>query len=266
MRCTGFCISETIQLPQIMLYFQKQNKQCRISKDAVIVSLGDKKTQREIICFSYGAIVFWGLTKEEEELYLKEINLRTPSAKLYPAREEDHFHFEYGKKFGILEDVIILPSKEFDIKLAVSHGIAQSIKLSVFEQKIQRKVQDAKLLPETLQKKGKISLSRKKTLKQMGDIFVEKNNVNLHTDILDTPDYFWAHPEREEFYQKIISYLDLKQRVDVLNRRMNVLNDLYEMLNTQLNHSHSSKLEWTIIILIVIEVVLAILRDIFHLI
>jgi uncharacterized Rmd1/YagE family protein len=59
-------------------------------------------------------------------------------------------------------------------------------------------------------------------------------------------------------------YLDVNKRVDILNRRLNLLHELFGILSDALNHQHSARLEWTIIVLIVIEVVLGLMRDIFH--
>ncbi len=60
-------------------------------------------------------------------------------------------------------------------------------------------------------------------------------------------------------------YLEIERRVNVLNQRLTVLKELFDMLNNEINHKHSSRLEWTIIWLIVIEVALALSSDIFHL-
>jgi uncharacterized Rmd1/YagE family protein len=43
-----------------------------------------------------------------------------------------------------------------------------------------------------------------------------------------------------------------------------VIHELFEMLGNELNHQHSSRLEWTIIGLIVMEVFLTLLRDVFR--
>ena len=98
----------------------------------------------------------------------------------------------------------------------------------------------------------------------MGELFIERNTININTEILDTPEFFWEYPELETFYRKTASYLEVSKRADVLNRRLNVIHELFEILRNELNHQYSSRLEWTLIVLIVIEVVLAVLRDIFH--
>lgn len=62
------------------------------------------------------------------------------------------------------------------------------------------------------------------------------------------------------------NYLDVRNRVEILNQRLDIIHDLFEVLGTELNHVHSNRLEWTIICLIVIEVIIALLRDVFHII
>ena len=58
----------------------------------------------------------------------------------------------------------------------------------------------------------------------------------------------------------IANHLDLETRIEVLNQRLDIVHDLFEMLGNELNHQHSSKLEWIIIWLIVIEVVMSIVH------
>ena len=41
----------------------------------------------------------------------------------------------------------------------------------------------------------------------------------------------------------------------VLNQRLDILKELFDMLSNEMHNNHSNKLEWIVIILIVIEVV-----------
>ena len=99
----------------------------------------------------------------------------------------------------------------------------------------------------------------------MGELFIERNSINLHLDVLDAPEFFWEYPEMEPLYKMMSNYLDIKSRVEVLNQRLDVVHELFEMLGNELNHQHSSRLEWTIICLIVIEVLLTVSRDLLKL-
>ena len=97
----------------------------------------------------------------------------------------------------------------------------------------------------------------------MGELFLERATINLHLDALDTPEFFWEYPELEPLYKMITVYLDVQTRVEVLNKRLDILHELLEVLGNELNLQHSSRLEMTIIWLIIFEVVLTLLRDVF---
>ncbi|RUS19030.1 hypothetical protein BC938DRAFT_475831 [Jimgerdemannia flammicorona] len=55
-------------------------------------------------------------------------------------------------------------------------------------------------------------------------------NVNLVSNILDTPEIFWSEPALEPLYSAIRGYLEISQRVELLNQRVAVISDLLDML------------------------------------
>lgn len=213
--------------------------------------------------FPYGSLVCWGIPKERELQLLEELK---PFEENPNEIETDEFTYIYGEPPKIVEDEIILPNHDILTKAAISHGIAQSVKLGTFEIAIQKTYNQSKNLPEELVRYGSISLSKKEIRRKMGELFIERSNINLHVDALDTPEFFWEYPELEFLYVMTAKYLDLETRVEVLNHRLDVVHELFEMLGSELNHQHSSRLELIIILLIVSEVSLTLMRDVFRII
>lgn len=263
MRCIAYCTCANYELAQLFQFFQASGA-IQISRNVVHLQPKDEKgAKRDIFFFSFGTAVFWGFKQEEEKKFLSVVK---PFAKEPIGRYElDEFSFAYGSKMAIVEDEILLPKKDFLIKLAISYALVQSVKLTVFESAIEKTIENSKQIPKNLADRGRISLSRKQTSRKIGQLYLERNYINLHSDILDIPEFFWDHAELEPFYRKTIHYLDVTKRVDLLNRRLTLLHELFEILGNELNHRHSSRLEWTIIILILIEIALAISRDLLHL-
>jgi len=264
MRCTGYCTASSYDITRLFQHLHPQGSS-QLYRDLIHTQAKEERRSKgDIFYFSYGVVVCWGFTVEEEHQILAA--LRDFERESNPKPELDEFTFVYGDNMKIEEDEIILQNKNILTKLAISHGIAQSVKLTIFEDLIKKTIDLTKHLPSDLAKKGKIPLSRKEISQKMGELFMERNFINLHSEILDTPEFFWEHPELEPFYRRTSHYLDVSKRVEVLNKRLNVVHELFEILSNELNHQHSSRLEWTIIFLIVIEVVIALLRDLFHLI
>ncbi len=256
MRCTNYCTASSYKIPALFEFLQTKGP-TQLFKDVVHIEVKENNIAKgDVFYFSYGVTVCWGLNDAEETLFLSYAQPfeKHPSHKT----ERDDFSYVYGDTPKIVEDEITLQDKDVLTKLAISHGLAQSVKLTIFEALIQETITQTKYLPKELAGSGKISLSRKEMSKKMGEIFINRNFINLHADILDIPEFFWNYPELEPFYKMSAHYLDISKRVDTLNKRLSVVHELFEILSGQLNHQHSARLEWTIIILIVIEVCLAI--------
>lgn len=262
MRCTTYCTAASFEIPKLFQFLSAQYP-TQIFRDVIHVEMKEGKNgPSDLFWFPYGVTVFWGMTEEEEmeALCLGKGFERDPRKK----PEIDEFTYVYGNNMRIEEDEISLQNKDILTKVAISHGIAQSVKLITFEELIQGTIDGTKFLSKDLAEKGKIPLSRKEIAKKMGMLFLERSFITLHSEILDTPEFFWNYPELEIFYRKSVHYLDVSKRVEILNKKLAVIHELLEILTGELNHQHSSRLEWTIIILIVIEVCLVLLKDFFH--
>jgi uncharacterized Rmd1/YagE family protein len=262
MRCTSYCTAESYDIPRLLQVLQEKGS-AHLYRDVIHTQeKEEKKVKGEVFYFAFGAVVLWGYSQEEEARILSFLKKFERGHLSKP--EIDEFTFSLGEAMRIEEDEIVLQNKSIWTKLAVSHGLAQSVKLTIFEETIQKTIEHTKHLPSDLARRGKIFLSRREISRKMGELFIERNFINLHTEVLDTPEFFWEHPELEPFYRRTAHYLDITKRIEILNKRLTVVHELFEILSNELNHQHSSRLEWTIIILIVIEVILAVLRDIFH--
>jgi len=100
-----------------------------------------------------------------------------------------------------------------------------------------------------------VSLSRTQLAKERGRVYLEKSHIILQFNLLDTPEFIWEYPELEHYYLALSRYLEITPRATVLENRLEVIQELLQMMADEQKHSHSSMLEW-IIIIIAIEIVL----------
>ncbi|GMF04197.1 unnamed protein product [[Candida] boidinii] len=109
-------------------------------------------------------------------------------------------------------------------------------------------------------------MTREEIMKSIGELFILRININLHGSVLDSPELMWSEPTLEPIYQATRGYLEINQRVTLLNQRLEVISDLLQMLKEQLGHSNDEYLELIVIILIAAEVVISIINIIVDLI
>ena len=78
--------------------------------------------------------------------------------------------------------------------------------------------------------------------------------------------FFWEDDEWLPLYLRAAKYLEIDRRAEVLNKRLDIIKELFDMLASELHNNHSNKLEWIVIILIMIEVFFQVVQLIvFHL-
>ncbi|KAK2768525.1 hypothetical protein FQN54_000381 [Arachnomyces sp. PD_36] len=227
----------------------------------------------EMFVFSYGVVVFWNFTEKQEKDVLADLSFSTSpttgaplSLATVPLASEDfeteEFHFEYSTEISrprVYNDMITLRSGDHMIKLAISHGIAQSTKLSFFEENMSREMAEAKDVPRRLALTGHLGMKREEVFRIMGRLFKSRVEVNLSSNMLDVPNFFWdSEPTLHPLYIAVREYLEIKPRIQVLNERCRVFLDLIEILSDSIADSQMSRQTWIIIILIAISIVVTI--------
>ncbi|KAL5343713.1 hypothetical protein BJX70DRAFT_120384 [Aspergillus crustosus] len=223
----------------------------------------------EMFVFSYGVVVFWNFTAKQERDILADLAFATSAATgnpitlaTLPLQEEDfeteEFHFEYSTEIArprVYNDMITLRSGDHMIKLAISHGIAQSTKLCFFEEVMARQMAEAKDVPRRLAMTGKLGLKREEVFRILGKLFKSRVEVNLSSNVLDVPNFFWeSEPTLYPLYNAVREYLEIKPRIQVLNERCRVFLDLAEILSDSIADSRTSHQTWIIIVLIIISI------------
>ncbi|KAF4676508.1 hypothetical protein FOL47_005944, partial [Perkinsus chesapeaki] len=89
---------------------------------------------------------------------------------------------------SIVNDDIHLSTDGVYERLAYSYAFLQSVKLDSFEWSIDRTIQGTRNIPENLARTGKIGIGITEVTKKMGELFVQRSNINPHSDVLDTPE------------------------------------------------------------------------------
>eukprot|EP01135_Chromosphaera_perkinsii_P011927 Nk52_evm44s2531 gene=Nk52_evmTU44s2531 len=140
-------------------------------------------------------------------------------------------------------------------KYAFSNGLQLSVKLGIWENLLDEYIKSMGEIPRRLKDEEPLGLSRKQILKKTGELLYFRHNINLLSDLLDTPDFYWDRPELESYFNLMYKNLDLKDRTQVINNKLTYSHELAEVLRTHLEEKHSLKLEWCIIGLITVEVV-----------
>jgi uncharacterized Rmd1/YagE family protein len=166
------------------------------------------------------------------------------------------FYYKKGEVFNITnKNRISIESNDINEILSIAYALGQHSILSHYENEVATTIEETKKIPIEMRDKGQINLSKKEISRNIGLIFMRRSAVNLNSDILDTPEIFWEQKsEMDVFYSTIRNYLQIDKRVGILDRRMKILKELYDVMNNEIKTQGKFRLEWIVVYLIVIEI------------
>lgn len=231
--------------------------------------VGDSSTS-SVFYFDFGVVVFWQLSKEIEQYILREVAQPCMVAPLPPEqRETDRMRVQYtsAPKHHIENDLLALHYRFADdpqIKLAISFALAQSTKLSQLEERTRALGRQLSRLPVSMAQTGDIPVSERQIMKYLGDLFLVQQAVNLLGRVLDTPDSITAAPDHiGSLYKSVAEYLEIHGRVQLLNDRFSVMQELLDILRSHAQKSYYSRLEAAVMWLVGICAVVAVFQLVF---
>ncbi len=135
MDCRAYCTATSYQL-KILYDNLKGSFKPTLFRDVIHIPVQEKEIRGDVFYFPYGVTVCWGLSQESCYAYLDKVKdfEHQPLEEI----ETDEFTFTIGDTSKIVEDEIILPNDDVLVHLAISHGLAQSVKLGAFENALRR--------------------------------------------------------------------------------------------------------------------------------
>ncbi|EKE73019.1 RMD1 family protein [Gallaecimonas xiamenensis] len=254
--CFSYCLGDRFDLDILPPLLAAEGHVLRI-KDALQVQLASGL----VFAFDYGVLVCWGLDRDASQALCQRLQKAVQGPIKATVDEISFATNSQLDRLHIQHDHFQFPTDAPLAKLAVSHALAQSVKLEAFEEQVVANIRDTSAIPETLAAKGKIRLPRRRLAILRGRLYLAKSRVNLHFDLLDKPDFFWDHTELDPYYDLSRANQELDSRLTILNKRLEVIGELLEILADEEHHKHSSFLEWIIIWLISIEILIFIFHD-----
>ncbi|MCA0132549.1 RMD1 family protein [Winogradskyella alexanderae] len=211
-------------------------------------------TDKFIYIFQYGMICCFNLSQKEIEaqfLLLKPICrnyiLDKISEKLDVEVKKDVLEVGFNK--------VVLPKLDEVMLRLVMLNASQSVALNRYAELTENLLQETNTHTNYLERKGKLDISGHKLKRFIGKTLNIKNRISENLYIFDSPEITWEDEKLNRLNSELKKTFDLKDRYHYIHDRIEIIKENLELFKDIMDHSESSRLEWIIIILILVEVV-----------
>jgi uncharacterized Rmd1/YagE family protein len=215
------------------------------------------------VLFRYGAIVFFGLDPVEEASFLSYLKPWVVEPFSVPETEEAILKRVSDRNEPLADDGIIwLPDFTVERLQIVADVLAKTVVLAQYEVGTGKIFDQLEPFAEGLQRTTKNERWGKELLRQLGRTLSIQHKIVGRVEIIDKPELLWDAPELERLYLRLEREYDIRERHLALERKLDLISRTAETVLDLLQHNTGLRVEWYVVILIVVEILLS-LYDIF---
>ncbi len=205
--------------------------------------------------FDYGSVVFFGIEKTVQTDIIGSIRKILALAVNELESEQINIEVVADSPTKALFDKVIVNHINVDVARIIMLNVAQSVALDYYIEQTNIMLEQTAYFSDELERKGRFSIKGKRLLKYIGKALNLKNRIARNLYIFDSPDVTWDDQYLNDLHTQLNLELDIRIRYRSLQESLDIIQENLEIYKDINQHSHSSTLEWIIIILIAVEIV-----------
>lgn len=203
----------------------------------------------------YGVLVYWAGNEEILVEMLLRIEKKLGAKPIRVAGQTElNVSINHPEEMVSFREVQLQSLSVEHIKV-VSETFGQSLALNRCQNSVQELFSQCRPLAQELQNKGNIHLANREILKLVGRILSLREETLSKLALIDAPLEAWQSERLTRLHGQLYDRFNVKQRLATLETKLDYLLSLNETLMNLIRHQESHRLEWIIILLIVIEVI-----------
>jgi uncharacterized Rmd1/YagE family protein len=209
------------------------------------------------VLFRYGAAVCFELEPLEEARFLDALRPCVQGAFASPESEEVLLAIDPEQEGRVAADgSLAIRDTELARLQIVAQILGKSVLMAQHELRVKEAFEQVEPLAEALQQGRGGRVRGRALLRQIGAVLLTQARTVGRIEIAEKPELTWERPELERLYARLGEEYELRDRDVALGRKLEVISNTAETLLDLQNNRRSLRVEWYIVILILVEIVL----------
>jgi uncharacterized Rmd1/YagE family protein len=210
------------------------------------------------VLFRYGVVVLIGLSPIEEDEVVRGISARLTGR--YAKIEDETATIEIAPE----RDDQVVTGGSISLKdlspprvLVIADVLAKNVALVRDEREVNKVLELIEPFANRLATTGRGPVNRREMLRVIGQTLLVQHRISGRIAIAEKPDVLWDRSDLERLYARLEDEYELKERANALQHKLQVIEGTSRALVDIIDTERSSRLEATIVLLIVVEVLIA---------
>jgi len=204
----------------------------------------------------YGVVVFFGVSAVDEVAFLESLKPMVANAYATPVVEELGVRVAPGEREGVTGGAALLADAAVERLQVIADVLSKSTLLSLYEEKVAAEFDRIEPLAVQLDRTGRIPEKSKELLKKIGSMLLVEQRMVGRAEIAEKPEMLWDNPALEGLFARLEDEFEIRERHAALERKLNLIARTTHTVLQFLSSKHSLRVEWYILIVIVLEILL----------
>lgn len=210
------------------------------------------------VLLRYGVIVTFDLSPAEASELLQTLRPHIREPLESNLSEQLQMAFRNPVKERLENDILWLQACSAERLQIVAEALGKSVVLDYYETEISGIFERIKPFAIAIQGKTPRPPKQEELLSYIGGTLLIQQKMFGTVEVGEKPDPVWEHPELDRLYLRLEDEYELRERLMALEQKLTLISRTVETLLNILQSKSSHRVEWYIVILIVIEIVIAV--------
>ena len=210
------------------------------------------------VLLRYGVMVTFNLSIEEEKKLLKTIESHIRDPLNDTASEVLAIAFRPNVNERLESEILWLQECSTERLQIVAEALGKSVVLDYYEKEISLLFESIKPFTTAIQGKNLRPPKEKELLSYIGGMLLIQQKMLGIVEVGERPDPTWDRPELSRLYLRLEDEYELRERLVALEQKLALISKTVETALGISQRNSSHRVEWYIVILIVVEIVLSI--------
>jgi uncharacterized Rmd1/YagE family protein len=224
----------------------------RLAADPLAVRVGGGTA----VVFRYGAVVFFDVPSSEAEAFLARLSGRVSQPLADPETETVTVRIDPEAREAMQDGTFFLHDRSIERFQLVADVLSKSVVLAFYESRVAESFQRVEPVAVDLERKGANGGRVRELLRHIGGALLSELKIVGRAEVADKPELVWDRPELERLYLRLADEFEIRDRYRVLERKLELISRTAQTMLELLQHRHTLRVEWYIVILIILEILL----------
>ena len=214
--------------------------------------------------YRYGAVVFFDVEVTYQQRFLEDLDPLVEHAYEHPETEELNISITDQKPEGEIGETVVLKDASVERLQTVAAVLSKSVALAQYEADAAANFDRIEPFAVQLEQSGRGGQNMSLLLRHVGRALLDELKMVARVEVVDRPDLIWDHPDLEQLYLGLEDEFELQERAAILDRKLELISRTVGTVLELLQKRRSMRVEWYIVILIVMELALTLYQLVTH--